>query len=436
MSDVAIQVENLSKRYRVGQFVGYQTLRESLINVVSAPFHHFRSPAAHSGIGSGNTDSQYIWALKDVSFEVKSGEAIGIVGRNGAGKTTLLKLLCRITEPTEGHARISGRVGSLLEVGTGFHPELTGKENVYLNGAILGMKKKEIDRKFDEIVEFSGVETFINTPLKRYSYGMQVRLAFAVAAYLETEILLVDEVLAVGDFEFQKKCLGKMQDISRGGRTVLFVSHNMGSIANLCYKTVWLDAGQVALLGDTREVISKYIDSGAERGGEVSWNDIETAPGSDNVRLKAVRIRSNGNVTCDVFIDEEIVIEIDYWNLQEGAVLYTAINLRDKVNSIIFDSANWPSANLSEDPWARKRRPYGLYRSTCVIPANFLNNDHYTIDVGVADARNIWQIGSQGQGVLSFTVHESGEVTEEYVHRDGVIRPKLAWSTVYLSKAQ
>ncbi|MFC1943170.1 ABC transporter ATP-binding protein [Chloroflexota bacterium] len=217
MSDVAVRVENLSKLYRLGQFVGYQSLRENLANAFTAPFRRLRPTATDTVAESRNPETEYIWALKDISFEVKQGEVVGIIGRNGAGKTTLLKVLTRITEPTEGYAEIHGRVGSLLEVGTGFHPELTGQENIYLNGAVLGMRRKEIDRRFDEIVEFSGVEKFIDTPLKRYSTGMQVRLAFAVAAHLEPEILLVDEVLAVGDAEFQKKCLGRMGDIARGG---------------------------------------------------------------------------------------------------------------------------------------------------------------------------------------------------------------------------
>lgn len=261
MSDIAIRVENLSKLYRIGQFVGYTTLRESMMNALSVPFRRFRSTAAAPVAESRSPGSDYIWALKDISFEIKQGEVVGIIGRNGAGKTTLLKVLTRITEPTEGHAEIYGRVGSLLEVGTGFHPELTGRENIYLNGAVLGMKRKEIDRKFSEIVEFAGVEKFIDTPLKRYSSGMQVRLAFSVAAHMEPEILLVDEVLAVGDTEFQKKSLGKMGDIARGGRTVLFISHNMSAIRSLCQRCILLDAGQLVLQGTTGECIDHYLST-------------------------------------------------------------------------------------------------------------------------------------------------------------------------------
>jgi len=255
MNDLAIRVENLSKRYRIGgRQKRYKRFTETVMDTLSAPIRRLRN------LGKPTPPEEIIWALKDVSFEVKRGEVLGIIGRNGAGKTTLLKILSRITEPTEGRAEIHGRVGSLLEVGTGFHPELTGRENVYLNGAILGMHRAEIDRKFDEIVEFSGVEKFLDTPVKRYSSGMYVRLAFAVAAHLEPEIMLVDEVLAVGDAQFQKKCLGKMGDVAQEGRTVLFVSHNMGAIENLCQRSVLLESGSVAGIGDTSSVVRTYLE--------------------------------------------------------------------------------------------------------------------------------------------------------------------------------
>ena len=255
MSDIAIRIENLSKRYRIGaRQKRANTLRESLGNLVASPFDYLRSTLR------GPSEEEIIWALKDVSFEVKQGEVVGIIGRNGAGKTTLLSVLSRITEPTEGRAEINGRVASLLAVGTGFHPELSGRENIYLNGAILGMKQAEIDRKFDEIVDFSGVEKFIDTPVKRYSSGMYVRLAFAVAAHLEPEILLIDEVLAVGDLGFQRKCLGKMEDVSTAGRTVLFVSHNMAMIEALCPRAMLLQDGQKVLEGPTPTVIAEYMD--------------------------------------------------------------------------------------------------------------------------------------------------------------------------------
>jgi lipopolysaccharide transport system ATP-binding protein len=256
MSEKAIQVDKVSKRYRIGEAGGfsYLALRDVLSNGLKAPLHLFRNPVN----GAGNVVPDHIWALKDVDLEVKPGEIIGLIGRNGAGKTTLLKVLTRITKPTTGRVRVWGRVGCLLEVGTGFHPELTGRENVFLSGSILGMRKKEIQRKFDEIVAFAGVEKFIDTPSKHYSTGMYTRLAFAVAAHLEPEILLIDEVLAVGDMEFQKKCLGKMETVSQGGRAIIFVSHQMNQIRSLCQKVAWVDAGQIRRIGPTAEVVGEY----------------------------------------------------------------------------------------------------------------------------------------------------------------------------------
>jgi len=251
MSEIAIKVEHLGKRYKIGkQRVRYKSLRESLVSALSVPLRRLQ----------GQSDKEdTIWALQDVSFEIKQGEVVGIIGRNGAGKSTLLKILSRITKPTTGRAEIYGRVGSLLEVGTGFHPELTGRENIYLNGAILGMTRREIDRKFDEIVAFSEMEQFLDTPVKHYSSGMYVRLAFAVAAHLEPEILVVDEVLAVGDAQFQKKCLGKMGDVAQSGRTVLFVSHNMAAIQRLCEYSIWLDNGRIMMFGNTPHVLDSYL---------------------------------------------------------------------------------------------------------------------------------------------------------------------------------
>jgi len=259
MDDVVIRVENLSKRYRIGaREKADRTFREVLMDMAAAPFRRVRN------IGTSAPPEETIWALKDVSLEVKRGEVLGIIGRNGAGKSTLLKILSRITEPTEGRVEMRGRVASLLEVGTGFHEELTGRENIYLNGAVLGMKKAEIDRKFDEIVAFAEIEKFLDTPVKRYSSGMYVRLAFAVAAHLEPEILLVDEVLAVGDAGFQKKCLGKMGDVARGGRTVLFVSHNMAAVVNLCQRAVLIDAGRLVGVGEADRLVQTYLRRGSE----------------------------------------------------------------------------------------------------------------------------------------------------------------------------
>ncbi|MDW8338922.1 MAG: ABC transporter ATP-binding protein, partial [Thermoleophilia bacterium] len=298
----AIVVEGLSKRYRIGQLSSaYGTLRDAIGDGVRRLARRELQP-----------HYEEIWALRDVSFEVPEGQVLGIVGRNGAGKSTLLKILTRITTPTAGRATIRGRVGSLLEVGTGFHPELTGRENIFLNGSVLGMKQREIERKFADIVEFAGVEKFIDTPVKRYSSGMSVRLAFAVAAHLEPEILLVDEVLAVGDAEFQRRCLGRMEDLSTTGRTVLFVSHNMQALTQLCDRALWLDRGEVVLDGPSAEVVARYLQSGYGSGSTRAWPDLESAPGDDLVRLRRVRALQDGETVDVADVRRPIGIEIAF----------------------------------------------------------------------------------------------------------------------------
>lgn len=268
MSDIALRVDELGKRYRIGKVIDHSNGRRSLLQTAATPFRYLASTLREPA------SDEVLWALKNASFQVKHGEVIGIIGHNGAGKTTLLKILSRVTEPTEGQADIYGRVASLLEVGTGFHPELTGRENIYLNGAILGMKRAEINPKFDEIVAFAEVEKFIETPVKRYSSGMYVRLAFAVAAHLEVEILLVDEVLAVGDAEFQKKCLGKIEDVTTGGRTVLFVSHNMNAVQRLCSRCMLLEHGRLVAQGDTANIIVRYLSSDSYTASPAEWIDV------------------------------------------------------------------------------------------------------------------------------------------------------------------
>jgi lipopolysaccharide transport system ATP-binding protein len=286
MGDVAIRADSLSKQYRIGSNrSGYRTLRDTLTDALAAPFRRGRRLFRGQPYGAAEMN-EMIWALKDVSFEIKRGEVVGIIGSNGAGKTTLLKILSRITEPTEGYAEIHGRVGSLLEVGTGFHPELTGRENIYLNGAILGMKKAEIVNKFEEIMDFAQIEKFIDTPVKHYSSGMYVRLAFAVAAHLEPEILLVDEVLAVGDAQFQRKCLGKMDEVATAGRTVLFVSHNLAAVENLCKRVLLVDKGKVAMSGDAYTVVNRYLQqvtSSAEK--DISLVEHKDRSGDGRIRL-------------------------------------------------------------------------------------------------------------------------------------------------------
>lgn len=433
MSDIVITAENVGKKYIIGHRADtarYASLRDVVMRNANTYWNRAKDLAKGKPIVPGESFEE-VWALENVSFEIPRGEAVGVIGRNGAGKSTLLKIMSRITEPSTGRITLKGRVASLLEVGTGFHPELTGRENIYLNGAILGMSREEIRRRFDEIVAFAEVEKFLDTAVKRYSSGMYVRLAFAVAAHLEPEILLVDEVLAVGDLEFRKKCLGNMQGASHGGRTILFVSHDMGNISNLCARTIWLDAGRVRAFGDSKDVIAQYVSSGAHREGEINWADAAIAPGNDRVRLKAVRIKSDNRVTADVMIDRPITIEIDYWNLEEDAKLISNIHLRDKLNGFVFASVNWPSASLSPDPWVYRERPRGLYRTVCVIPANFLNSEQYSIDVGVQSHALEWHVWEQK--LLTFIVHETGEMKKEYMGSwVGVVRPKLAWSTAPL----
>jgi lipopolysaccharide transport system ATP-binding protein len=427
MSDIAIRIENLGKLYHIGERQGYKTLREAITNIFTAPLRKFKEAAK-----SKDEALNYIWALKNISFEINKGEVVGIIGGNGAGKTTLLKILSRITPPTEGYAEVCGRVGSLLEVGTGFHPELTGRDNIYLNGAILGMEKQELNRKFDEIVAFAELEKFIDTPVKHYSSGMYVRLAFAVAAHLEPEILLIDEVLAVGDAAFQKKCLGKMGDVAREGRTVVLISHNMPSIINLCQRALLLTAGRLEKEGHPNDVVQHYLDTVRSASGQIVWPEAAKAPGNDIVRLQAVRILQEGidGPAADIDISKEVVIEISYWNLKDGALLYTAIWLRDQIGTVVFSTANTTSVSLTDDPWYGRPQPKGLFQATCRIPGNFLNEGLYSVTAivgrGAADTQILQDYA------ISFHVHDTGQMRKEYFGGwIGIVRPRLAWETKY-----
>lgn len=316
MSDVAIRVDGLGKRYRIGELQKYKALRDTLAGVLTAPVRAAGSLLAGNLFSqNGHGRDNYIWALKNVSFEIKQGEVVGVIGRNGAGKSTLLKILSRITEPTEGYAHLRGRVGSLLEVGTGFHPELTGRENVYLNGSILGMRRNEIDNKFDEIVAFAEIDRFIDTQVKLYSSGMYVRLAFSVAAHLETEILLVDEVLAVGDFEFQKKCLGKMDQAANGGRTVLFISHNMAAVQQLCTRTILIRNGQIYSDGESTTVIKDYLSIFNDNQAHVYDLDNPDRARLGGLFLTGGRVLNCQNLpTKNVIAGNPITLELDYEN--------------------------------------------------------------------------------------------------------------------------
>ena len=360
MPNPVIHVENLGKLYRIGERERYLALRDIIARTASAPFRLFRTRKASTADG----DPTQIWALQNVSFEVRQGDVVGIIGRNGAGKTTLLKVLARVTKPTRGFVDVRGRMGSLLEVGTGFHPELTGRENVFLSGAVLGMSKAEIQRKFDEIVAFAEVEKFIDTPLKHYSSGMQMRLAFAVAAHLEPEILLVDEVLAVGDQQFQKKCLGKMSDVAKGGRTILFVSHNMGAITRLCGHGIWLENGRVKSIGPVLDVAAAYIRTGSKATGERRWEEASAA-GNHHVSLRAARIlRSRGHVASVVDMREQFQIEIEYEIRNPVSHLRVCVRVAAPDGTVVFTSSDDRSPR-----WDGRPRASGKYVSRCSFQA-------------------------------------------------------------------
>jgi lipopolysaccharide transport system ATP-binding protein len=414
MSDVAIRVQGLSKRYKIGEKrADYETLRESLVSAVRAPFRRNGNSNGHAAAFADRT----LWALKDVSFDVQHGEIVGIIGRNGAGKSTLLKILSRITDPTEGEIEIVGRVGSLLEVGTGFHLELTGRENIFLNGAILGMKRAEIAARFDEIIAFAGTEKFLDTPVKYYSSGMYMRLAFAVAAHLEPEILVIDEVLAVGDAEFQKKCLGKMGDVARAGRTVLFVSHNMAAVKVLCGKAILLNSGVIVSMGNVADVIENYSLTVAPQASAKEWSNPATAPGNENVRLSYVRILPPDNEAA-ITIDTGARIEIGFDNFRENITLDCTVYLTNRDGVLLFESGHIISSN-------RDSR-CGFYHLAAEIPGHLLNAGRYSLDVvfGKDQRYVLFRI----DGVVSFEVENTatGRGLNMSV-APGIIRPLLPW---------
>jgi lipopolysaccharide transport system ATP-binding protein len=415
---IAIEAQALSKRYRIGKLeAAYGTLRESLTHAAKrvAGLEH-------------RPHREEVWALRDVSFRVDEGQVLGVVGRNGAGKSTLLKILTRITSPTSGRATIRGRVGSLLEVGTGFHPELTGRENVFLNGSILGMKRREIQSKLGEIVEFSGIEKFIDTPVKRYSSGMYVRLAFSVAAHLEPEILLVDEVLAVGDAEFQRRCLGRMEDMSGTGRTILFVSHNMQAINQLCDRAILLEGGGIAADGQTAEVVTRYLQSTHGTGSRRAWPDIASAPGDDLAKLLSVRVvDEDGDTVETADVRRPIGIEITFRVLRDGQPVFPKIKIRDRQGEIAFNA-------LDTSPRWHEPSPPGVYAATAWIPENLLNEGLASVDVAVCSLRipKLYQHAAD-YDVVSFHVYdpfEGDSARGRFAGQlRGVVRPLLEWTS-------
>jgi lipopolysaccharide transport system ATP-binding protein len=434
MIETAVRVDKLSKQYRIGARQGrYGTLRDQIVLNLKSLFgrngYSGTSGTNRSDVSEGGDHTPAtLWALNDVSFEVKQGEVLGIIGRNGAGKSTLLKLLSRITEPTSGRIEINGRVSSLLEVGTGFHGELTGRENVYLNGTILGMKRGEIAKKFDEIVAFAGVEQFIDTPVKHYSSGMYLRLAFAVAAHLEPEILIVDEVLAVGDADFQRKCLGKMAGVADQGRTIFFVSHNMPAITRLCKRVLYMDEGRLRLDGSAHEVVKSYLHSELGTMASREWPQLGKAPKGEIARLCAVRVRTDDGICTDkIDIRKPVGIEIEYEVLKPGFKLRSSIGVNNEEGVHVFEA-------IENNPdWRLRMRDPGRYRVTAWIPGNFLAEGTMIVDVG---------LGTVQPNILQFIVrqavafHVVDSVDGDSARGDyagpmpGVVRPLLKWDTV------
>lgn len=411
---LALKAENISKQYRLGQ-VGTGSLTHDLNRF----WHQIRGKEdPYLKIGDSNDrtqkgESEYVWSLRDINFEIEQGDAVGIIGRNGAGKSTLLKLLSKVTKPTTGRILTKGRIASLLEVGTGFHPEMTGRENVFLNGAILGMTRKEIARKFDEIVDFSGVERYIDTPVKRYSSGMYVRLAFAVAANLESEILIVDEVLAVGDAEFQKKCLGKMGDVSKGeGRTVLFVSHNMTAVKELCSKGILLNQGLLNYQGDVANTIMEYQKNSQKQSSYLHTGSMDSALGNENIRILEFSVKALNDGFLD--IDSGVKVKLKFYNFQENINLDTTFELRTYEESVVFHTG----VLLSKQNDSRK----GEYTVEFEIPKNLLNAGNYYFKLIFGkDQKDALFIANE---IVGFEV-ENVKIGSNLTLMPGIIRPNF-----------
>lgn len=423
-----IKVENLSKAYQIGQ-IGTGTISRDLERFWMTKIMGKEDPFLKIGEANDRAvkgTSDIVWSLRDINFEINQGDAVGIIGKNGAGKSTLLKLLSRVTGPTTGNIKVKGRIASLLEVGTGFHPELTGRENIYLNGAILGMRKKEITRKLDEIIDFSGVERYIDTPVKRYSSGMYVRLAFAVAAHLESEILIVDEVLAVGDAEFQKKCLGKMQDISSGeGRTVLFVSHNMSAVSRLCNKGILINNGMIGKTGDIDPVIEDYLKIAIGGSAHVVWDDLAKAPGSKGIKLREIKmVDHNKNITGFFDITKDVEVEFTYEVLEENLTYTHGFNLFNDQGIHILSSHHKDSQTLNVPP------KKGIYTVSLKIPGNLLAEGNYEVAFALMKYMP-FEVLFHERDLAGFTVVDDirgDSVRGNYTGKfPGVVRPELKW---------
>ena len=422
MPNLALKMDSVSKLYRLGE-VGTGTISHDL-NRWWAKIWGREDPYAAVGVVNDREKAgdEFIWALQNINFEVKHGEIVGIIGRNGAGKSTLLKLLSRVTAPTKGSILINGKIASLLEVGTGFHPELTGRENIFLNGTILGMSKREIASKFDEIVEFSGCDKYIDTPVKRYSSGMHVRLAFAVAAHLEPDILIVDEVLAVGDAEFQSKCLGKMQDVSKSsGRTVLFVSHNMGAVKRLCPSSILLDKGMIVKTGCTSDVVDYYLDSGAELERVVRW-DKDDRPETDEIQLNGIAVLDDaGRVDSLLSTGNDLSIEVDYTLIKDVRNLRVVATVQNSDGTDVFSSSDYlfqENDNL---------RVKGHYRSICCIPKNLMTIGAYTVsvDLEIPMERAIFSDQRVSFSINELAINQLGRTLASKPL--GVVHPLIDW---------
>lgn len=415
---IAIEARNLSKRYMIGQAGAHKTLREALA-VAGQRFGRATLRRA-SGDADPNLRREF-WALRDVSFQVQQGEVVGIIGDNGAGKSTLLKILSRITEPTAGELRFRGRVGSLLEVGTGFHPELTGRDNIFLSGAILGMTRSEIMRRYDEIVAFSEIGNFIDTPVKRYSSGMYMRLAFAVAAHLDVDILLIDEVLAVGDVRFQRKCLSRVDQIADAGKTIIFVSHNLVAVQSICRRTIWIDHGRVMADGPSAEVVKAFMRVGHhQREGDRLWPDPDMAPGNARIRLRRACVEPVVEPPPGTPVDIRTPLRIffEYDNHVSGARLGASLSLINSDDVVVFSAG--PTQEIQP-------RRIGGYREECLIPGDLMNDGNYRVTFEV---REEGKVILKCPHILTFDVADSSDFRFGWYGKwDGVVRPLLEWKT-------